>query len=64
MDLKITEYPSYLRLDVFDNGIGIPEEEQAKIFGRFYRGKQSAGCLLYTSKGFGFIKKQKVIPIS
>ena len=43
MDLKITEYPSYLRLDVSDNGIGIPEEEQAKIFGRFYRGKQSAG---------------------
>ena len=35
--------PSYLRLDVSDNGIGIPEEEQAKIFGRFYRGKQSAG---------------------
>ena len=41
--LKITEYPSYLRLDISDNGIGIPEEEQAKIFGRFYRGKQSAG---------------------
>ena len=30
VDLKITEYPSYLRLDVSDNGIGIPEEEQAK----------------------------------
>lgn len=43
IDLKITEYPSYLRLDISDNGIGIPEEEQAKIFGRFYRGKQSAG---------------------
>ena len=28
VDLKITEYPSYLRLDVSDNGIGIPEEEQ------------------------------------
>ena len=41
--LIITEYPSYLRLDISDNGIGIPEEEQAKIFGRFYRGKQSAG---------------------
>ena len=40
--LAITEYPSYLRLDISDNGIGIPEEEQAKIFGRFYRGKQSA----------------------
>ena len=43
VNLKITEYPSYLRLDISDNGIGIPEEEQAKIFGRFYRGKQSAG---------------------
>ena len=40
--LNITEYPSYLRLDITDNGIGIPEEEQAKIFGRFYRGKHSA----------------------
>lgn len=43
VNLKITEYPSYLRLDISDNGIGIPEEEQAKIFGRFYREKQSVG---------------------
>ncbi|MBS6836394.1 MAG: sensor histidine kinase [[Eubacterium] rectale] len=43
LTFEITEYPSYLRLDISDNGIGIPEEEQAKIFGRFYRGKQSAG---------------------
>ena len=41
--LQITEYPSYLRLDISDTGIGVPEEEQAKIFGRFYRGKQAAG---------------------
>lgn len=42
-ELEITEYPSYLRLNISDSGIGIPEEEQAKIFGRFYRGKQAAG---------------------
>ena len=41
--LQITEYPSFLRLDISDSGVGIPEEEQAKIFGRFYRGNQSVG---------------------
>lgn len=41
--LQITESPSFLRLDISDSGVGIPEEEQAKIFGRFYRGKQSVG---------------------
>ena len=41
--LNMIEYASYLRLDITDNGIGIPEEEQAQIFNRFYRGKYSAG---------------------
>lgn len=41
--LNMTEYASYLRLDIIDNGIGIPEEEQAQIFNRFYRGKYSTG---------------------
>ena len=41
--LNMTEYASYLRLDITDNGIGIPEEEQAQIFNRFYRGKYSTG---------------------
>lgn len=41
--LNMIEYASYLRLDITDNGIGIPEEEQAQIFNRFYRGKYAAG---------------------
>lgn len=44
IQISITEYPSYLRLDICDNGPGIPEAEQAKIFNRFYRGTHSAGA--------------------
>lgn len=43
IQVSVTEYPSYLRLDICDNGPGIPEAEQAKIFSRFYRGAHSAG---------------------
>ena len=41
--MNLVEYASYIRLDITDNGIGIPEEEQAQIFNRFYRGKSSSG---------------------
>lgn len=30
-------YGLFCRIDITDTGIGIPEEEQAQIFGRFYR---------------------------
>ncbi|MBO7583933.1 MAG: HAMP domain-containing histidine kinase [Treponema sp.] len=36
--ISATEFDMFVRVDVSDTGKGIPEEDQAKIFGRFYRG--------------------------
>ena len=38
--VQAVPYELFCRIDVTDNGPGIPEEEQAKIFGRFYRGRE------------------------
>ena len=37
--LRAAEYEMFCRIDVADTGPGVPEEEQAKIFSRFYRGQ-------------------------
>lgn len=37
--IRVSSYSSLVRVDVTDNGIGIPEEEQANVFSRFYRSK-------------------------
>ena len=37
--LQAIPYELFCRIDVTDDGPGIPEEEQPKIFGRFYRGQ-------------------------
>ncbi|MGI6012344.1 MAG: sensor histidine kinase [Ruminococcus sp.] len=55
-------YESFVCVRVIDNGIGIPEEEQGKIFQRFYRGtnvtdKQGFGIGLYLSREV--LRKQK-----
>lgn len=35
--ISVSVYEMFLRIDIKDSGIGIAEEEQAKIFTRFYR---------------------------
>lgn len=40
IQVSATQYELFCRIDVRDNGIGVAEEEQAQIFGRFYRGRQ------------------------
>ena len=38
IEIGVTEYEMFTAAFVKDEGIGIGEEEQAQIFGRFYRG--------------------------
>lgn len=40
--ISVIPYELFIRVDVADTGIGIPEEDQAKIFSRFYRGDANA----------------------
>lgn len=35
--ISVEAYEMFVRIDVSDTGIGIPEEEQPKVFARFYR---------------------------
>lgn len=52
IEIRTVSYELFLRIDVTDHGAGIVEGEQAKIFGRFYRGenarnKEGLGIGLY-----------------
>lgn len=64
--ISVIQYELFVRIDVADTGIGIPEENQAKIFSRFYRGdanaqKEGVGIGLYLARDIlhregGYIK--------
>lgn len=40
--LRAVPYEMFWKIDVEDTGIGIPEEERSKVFGRFYRSETVA----------------------
>ena len=40
--IRVKPYKLFICIEVADTGKGISEEEQAKIFGRFYRSPQAA----------------------
>lgn len=55
--MRVTELVNFIRLEIEDNGIGIPREEQNQIFRRFYRGssdivkkEEGTGVGLYLSR--------------
>lgn len=53
--ISVSAYELYIRIDVKDSGVGICEEEQAKIFSRFYRSeklaqKEGVGIGLYLAR--------------
>lgn len=69
--ISVTPYEMYVRIDIEDTGIGIPEEEIAKIFLRFYRvdGKEQqegVGIGLYLAREIfknqgGYIKVSSTV---
>lgn len=66
IDIRTKPYELFFRIDIADRGIGIAEEEQGKIFTRFYRSPSAAdqegvGIGLYLAReiiqsGGGYIK--------
>ncbi len=53
--ISTTSFNIFTKIDIKDTGIGIPSEEHAKIFGRFYRSKRvselpGVGIGLYLSR--------------
>lgn len=71
--IETIAYNLFCRIDITDTGIGIAEQEQAKIFGRFYRSAtvsdvEGVGIGLYLSRQIisregGYIKLKSIMGI-
>lgn len=68
--ISAQSYEMFVRIDISDSGIGIPEREQAKIFSRFYRSErvkteEGVGIGLYLARQIitgegGYIKVSSI----
>lgn len=71
IEISIKEYEFFCRVDVSDTVIGISEEEQVKVFSRFYRspsvsGSEGLGIGLYLTRQIligqgGYIKVKSTL---
>lgn len=71
IEISVSEYSLFAKIDIKDNGIGIAEEDLPKIFGRFYkctttRQEEGVGLGLYLAReiisgqgGYIKVKSQK-----
>jgi PAS domain S-box-containing protein len=60
INIKIEESNQYISLEVQDHGIGIPEEEQHRVFERFFRAK-NAQNIQGTGLGLNIVKQYVVL---
>lgn len=58
--IHVNEFEHFLCITITDNGIGIPKEEQAQIFQRFYRG---TAVSTHEGIGVGLYLARKIITI-
>lgn len=59
--LSATVYELYTKIEVKDVGLGIAEEEQAKIFGRFYRSAKNAAVQEKEGVGIGLYLAREIV---
>ena len=55
IDIRVSDYEMFVRVDIKDTGMGISEDEQPKVFARFYRSleardKEGVGIGLYLAR--------------
>lgn len=58
--IRMAERPAFLRIEIQDEGIGIPKEEQHRIFKRFYRGS-SRQVRTQTGSGVGLYLVREIV---